>query len=169
MHYCTPISGEQHGFLAMKTGNACHFPYKGNRLAPRNAQFSAERVKPAGEQGTRPHCRKPAQPAHSNSACGLAMRTIAARCARRGLFEETSNQHGSVNCLATGQLRNLVPARGAGGNQDVAELHASYRGQQTAVSNCDRDVIVVSKVAKRAGHAATSGIQVDQRCRGYPG
>ena len=58
--------------------------------------------------------------------------------------------------------RNRAPGGGtsAGRHQHISRLHLLHRGQQLAVGDGERNVVVLAMIAERARHAAAAGIQV---------
>src|SRR5688572_1487723 len=58
------------------------------------------------------------------------------------------------------EVCDLLAAGRPGGYQHVAGLEGARRGQQAALTDLARDVVVLTRVAERSGHAAAAGVEV---------
>ena len=60
----------------------------------------------------------------------------------------------------TGEVGDLMPARGPASDQDCPIAEAPCGRQQPPLSDCPRHLEVLAGIAEGSGHAATAGIEV---------
>ena len=71
---------------------------------------------------------------------------------------EAHREHpGDVQCCTVRAILDLVPARGAVGDDQRGHIGPTHRRQQRQLGHFDRGLIGVGAVAERAGHAAATG------------
>src|SRR5436190_7019325 len=65
--------------------------------------------------------------------------------------------------VRTGKMLDLMAAGGACRGQQLARLQRASRREQPPFANLLRHLVVVLRVAERAGHSAAAGIEIDDR------
>ena len=71
---------------------------------------------------------------------------------------EAHREHpGDVQCCTVRAILDLMPARGAVGDDQRSRIGSAHRRQQLQLGHLHRGLIGVGAVAERAGHAAATG------------
>src|SRR5688500_1913324 len=79
---------------------------------------------------------------------------------RRYLPDNRANQLRWMQRPDTGEVGNLMPARGPASHQDRAIIEAPRGRQQPPLSDGARHLEVFARIAEGSGHAATAGIEI---------
>src|SRR5438105_5812028 len=83
----------------------------------------------------------------------------------RILVDQGMKDDGGMLRVRTGEMLDLMAAGGARRGQQLARLQRTSRRKQPPFANLLRNLVVVLRIAERAGHAAAARIEIDDRAR----